>query len=354
MSSNGIPGRSFEVLGISEAEEKVYRWLLAHSGATAQEVSRAVEMTPNKVQRLLGSIEDKGLTTHSPEKPRRYIPVAADIALKALIHRHQESLQQAEAAIEVLQEQTAAQRRDEGEQIVELVTNLEASRQTFNQMLRSAQHEIIALMRPPIFVTKMNEKKEREEDKWIQRETQAKGVRYRSIANAEFLALPGAIQGALEDMKAGEEVRVVSHLPFKMVLADRRVAFIPLHLDRPNSVVLLVRSSALVDALYALFEVLWDRASPLSFTPSGEPEIAASDSRLPEDAQALFSLLAAGLNDKKIAHELGLSLRTHYRRINEQMENMGAQTRFQFGWLAALRLSGLAGAESEPEKMRQF
>jgi len=347
MSSNGSPGRSFEVLGISEAEEKVYRWLLAHPGATVQEVSRAVEVAPNKAQRLLGSIEDKGLTTHSPEKPRRYIPIAADIALKALIHRHQESLQQAEAAVETLQEQTAAQRCDEGEQIDELVTSLEASRRTLDQVQLSAQHEIIALVRPPILLTKMNDKKELKEDKLVQRGIQAKGMRYRSIADTAFFTLPGAVQGILEDMKAGEEVRVAPHLPLKMLLADRRVAFIPL-LDRPDSVVLLVRSSVLVDALYALFEVLWDRASPLSFTPPGEPEIVVSDSRSPEDAKTLFSLMAAGLNDKKIAHELGLSLRTHYRRVNEQMENIGAQTRFQLGWLAALREFGFSDKEGEP------
>jgi DNA-binding NarL/FixJ family response regulator len=136
-------------------------------------------------------------------------------------------------------------------------------------------------------------------------------------------------------MEAGEEVRVVSDLPFKMVMADRNVALIPLNLERPDSPSLLVRSSALLDALYAMFELLWERAAPIAVTPTDTLQIGEPGTHLPPEADRLIPLLAAGLNDKAIAYELGISASTLTRRITEVMQRLDAQTRFQLGWLAA-------------------
>jgi DNA-binding NarL/FixJ family response regulator len=49
--------------------------------------------------------------------------------------------------------------------------------------------------------------------------------------------------------------------------------------------------------------------------------------------------MAAGLNDKAIAHELGISMRTLNRRISELMTQLNARSRFQIGWIAS-RLLG--------------
>jgi DNA-binding NarL/FixJ family response regulator len=111
---------------------------------------------------------------------------------------------------------------------------------------------------------------------------------------------------------------------------------------------LLVRSSALLDALHALFELLWERAAPISFKRGGTLEIAKPDARLREDANELVTLMAAGLQDKAIAHELRISASTLNRRVVETMRALDARTRFQLGWLAALRLSSAtAGSEAD-------
>lgn len=160
----------------------------------------------------------------------------------------------------------------------------------------------------------------------------------RSIVDAAFLDLPGAVTRVRGDIEDGEEVKVLNQLPFKMVLTDRRLAIIPLYLQQPASPVLLVRSSALLEALYVLFEMLWERAAPISFTDSGKLKAAEPDMSLPEETEALISLMAAGLNDKKIACELGISASTLNRRLREVMQTLEARTRFQAGWLSALRL----------------
>jgi hypothetical protein len=223
--------------------------------------------------------------------------------------------------------------------MIELITTHEAERHVFEQMQHAAKHELIFLERPPILIAGPEQPNETE------MKALARGVRYRSIADKAFLELPGVATRIRADMAAGEEVRVVSQLPFKMVMADRSIALIPLNLERPGSPTLLVRSSALLDAFYAMFELLWSQAAPIAFTRSGELRTGELASRLPEETEQLVPLLAAGLNDKAIAHDLGISASTLNRRISELMKAVDARSRFQLGWL----VRGLAdGAIREP------
>jgi DNA-binding NarL/FixJ family response regulator len=60
----------------------------------------------------------------------------------------------------------------------------------------------------------------------------------------------------------------------------------------------------------------------------------AADGLPPLDRQVL-TLLLAGLTDRSIASQLGLSMRTVQRRVQAQMEEAGVQTRMQLGWRAA-------------------
>jgi len=327
-SSSSKPGsRPLEALGIAEPEERVYEALLDRPDATLSELERELNLPPRILQRLLDALERKGLATHTSGQPRRYVPASPDIAVEALVLRRQDELRRARAEIQRLQ-QRAAQSAGDRRQMIELVTTREAERHVFEQMQHAAQHELIFLERPPILIAGPEQPNETE------MKALARGVRYRSIADRAFLEIPGVMTRIRQDMQAGEEVRVVSQLPFKMVMADRNIALIPLNLERPGSPSLLVRSSALLDALYAMFEILWNQAAPIAFTRTGEMETGELAARLPAEAERLLPLLAAGLNDKAIAHELGISASTLNRRIAELMKSVDARSRFQLGWLA--------------------
>lgn len=337
-------GRPFDILGISDHEERAYRWLLHQAGASASQVSRALNLTPAKAQRLLDAIEGKGLTTRTPERPQRYIAVAPHIALNGLALRRKEELQQAERAIQELQIESAVHRHAEQDMVVELITNRDAGKLIYEQILRSAQQEIAVLVRPPVLYNLLSPTEEQKE----QRAGQARGVRCRSINDAEFLSLPGALDRVRADISAGEEARAFPSLPFKMVLIDHRVALIPLNPDQSNSPSLLVRYSALLDALYTLFEILWERATPLSFTRNGALKPSNHGTRLSEGAADLAWLMAVGLNDKNVAHNLNISLRTLERRVAELMQSLDTRSRFQTGWAAALHLAGGAAERGLP------
>jgi sugar-specific transcriptional regulator TrmB len=325
--SAGARRRPLEALGIGEDEERVYEKLLDRSGATLAELERELALPARTVKRVLDVLEQKGLATRASTQPARYIPASPDIAVEALVLRRQDELRLARAEIQRLQDRAAAGAVDR-RQMIELVTTREAERHVFEQMQHAAQHELMFLERPPILIAGPEQPNETE------MKALARGVRYRSIADRAFLEIPGVATRIREDMEAGEEVRVVSQLPFKMVMADRNIALIPLNLERPGSPSLLVRSSALLDALYAMFELLWRQAAPIAFTRGGALATGERESHLPADAAKLMPLLAAGLNDKAIAHELGISASTLNRRIAELMKRLDARSRFQLGWLA--------------------
>jgi predicted DNA-binding transcriptional regulator len=330
--SSESDSRPFEVLGVTEAEEAAYRWLLAHARGSVREVASAMRISLAQCQRLLGSMETKGLVTDSAERPRRYLPVSPDMALEALFARRERDMKRARTAMLEVRQIASARRQHEPEPFVELITDHETSRQTYEQMMRTAQHEFLTLVRAPLLFTVLgstgNEGAQR---------AAARGVHFRGITDLDFLGVPGIVPRMKGDILSGEEFRVFSKLPLKMAIADRRFAILPLNLVDPTGPSLLVRSSALLDALYALFEALWERSSPLSFSGDGTAVITAVASKHAKDVEELTALMATGLNDKAIAHQLGVSKRTLNRRILELVRDLDARSRFQAGWVAASR-----------------
>ena len=317
--------RPLEVLGIDEMEERAYSVLLSHRLATTEDIAGLLSLSPRKAQRLLDSIESKGLASHSPERPRRYIAASPELAIEALASQRQADIERARSTIPVLKKQiSSSPSTQESEQLVELITSRAALGQIVVQMLQTVQSEIVGFQRAPTL--------------------QIQGfpyemppdLRIRTISDAGYLAVPGALNSLRLDMEKGEEARVFPTLPIKMMIVDRRVGLIPLNVEDQGGPVMLVRSSSLLDALYALFELTWERSTPIVFTQTGELKTGTPDSRLSEAAEQVIPLLAAGLNDKAIAYEAGMSTTTLNRRIGELMKSFGTRTRFQLGWRAAM------------------
>lgn len=326
-----IEHRPFNILGISEIEEHAYRWLLSHAGATVQQVARALSLPVRGAQHILDAIEARGMATHSPERPRRYLPASPDMAIEALILHHEGELRRARIEAQDLQSRLeSARSRDASPVLVELITSREAEWQAFDQMQRAARSEVLFFERAPLRLTRV----EVEDDYATQYKMHEKGISYRCIVDAEFLTFPGVAANVQCSIRNGQEYRVVPELPSKLVLVDRRIALVPLNPKDPGGHVLLVRASALLDTLYALFEILWRNAAPVYLTQM-DGVTAASDSA--QSIDELVSLLTMGINDKTIASELGLSMRTLNRRVSELMSALGARSRFQAGWLAAFQ-----------------
>lgn len=318
--------RPLEPLGIDDLEERAYKALLSHGMGTTREIAHAMALSLHKAQQLLDALEAKGLASHSPELPRRYIAVPPELAIEALIGQRQVILERARSTIPDLKRHAAASTRAKApEQPVELITSRAAIGQILMQLRQTVQFDVFGFQRAP----------------WLYRadvkrpETRP-GVRVRSISDAGYLALPGALAALRTEVKNGEEARIFPTLPIKMYVVDRRVALIPLNVADQDGPTLLVRAPSLLDALHELFEMTWHRATPVAFTRTGELEAGRPDAELSEGAEQLISLLAAGLNDKAIVYETGISIATLNRRVAELMRRFDTRTRFQLGWRAAL------------------
>jgi sugar-specific transcriptional regulator TrmB/AraC-like DNA-binding protein len=321
-------------IDVGAEEERAYRALLRAGAASVAEIAHAIDVAPRSAQRLLQAIERKGFATCSAERPQRYIAIAPDIAIEALVRQREHGLRSVRAAIaEFREETTRRRRRDAHEQIVELITSRDAATLAFTQLSSAAQHDVVTLQRAPVLVSSLDETRAPRDS--VSGNMFGKDVRVRAIVDAEFLALPGAVGRVRRDMEAGEQVRAVAALPFKTIIFDRRIALVPLNLHDPGAPSLLVRSSALLDALYSLFELLWERSTPIVFSPSGVVETGTAKDPAPI-ADQLIPLLAAGLNDKAIAQELRLSPATLARRVADLMRAYNTRTRFQLGWMAAM------------------
>jgi len=330
--------RPLEALGISEAQERAYRHLLAHPGATATEITASLEISTSNTRNLLSALENMGLATQTLGTPRQYFPSAPDVAIEALVHHRREAVENALGIIPELQSSAAVQSTSQ-RPIVEFLHNQDVTRQAFAQIPQLAQREIINIARPPVVITRLNLPDS--EDRPTQRDALQRGVRFRSIVDSELLSEPGVPQALRDDLSAGEEIRVAQNVPARMFIADYRIGLITLNPENPDGPALLLRSRSLLTAMYELFEYLWEYATPLPFADSASP-VSTSESQANHGlTRELHELLAAGIPDKAIVEELGISRRTLVRRLSEWMDELGARSRYQAGWLAAKRESAL-------------
>ena len=332
--------RPLELLGISETEERAYRALLMRRMATAAEVAKEIRTTSRAARRLLADLEALGLATHTPKVPRVYVAAPPEFTITALIKQQQAALERARTAIPDLEEQAARSGNGNAhEPVLELISNRAQLGVVLQQMYKSFRTEVMCFQRTPTLTPGI-----------VPPHKLRAGMQVRTISDNSMLELPGMLGRLKEDVARGEQARTIETLPFKMMIFDRRAAVITLNSDMPEkSPTLLVHGGALLKALCLLFEFMWERATPIVFGHGERLASRQSNAHLREMADALVPLLAAGLNDKAIAAELGISSATLNRRIAELMRLYGTRSRFQLGWRAALDASAPA-ASATPRK----
>lgn len=315
------------VLGITAQEQKVYEALLDAPGSAVPDIARLARVGAASASRLLKAIEAKGLANRLPERIPRYFPTPPDVAVELLITKKQDELQRARAATQ--RWQTRLRAAPVEEQPIEVISGRDAIMHRFQHMHRTSKHEIICFERPPYVVSATYRYAD------VQEQAMARGVVLRTLIDTSVLDIPGKLDSINRNIANGEIVRVLPRMPLKMLVADRRLALVPLTLEQARDIALVLRSSLLLDALCDLFEIMWDRGSPFG-TAAVELQ-RPGRVRRPVTGDALVTLLAAGMNDKSIAQEFGISPRTLERRILELLRALDSKTRFQAGWQAAHR-----------------
>ncbi len=140
----------------------------------------------------------------------------------------------------------------------------------------------------------------------------------------------------------GSHIRTLTELPGRMIAFDRQLAVLPHGAVRGGAVAL--RDPSTVAFLCDAFERAWNTATPFGAPPTTW-QVQEGLKR------GILHLLSEGMRDEGIARRLGISLRTCRKYVAEIFEELGAQSRFQAGYLTRDRqLLGGADRASAPSE----
>jgi sugar-specific transcriptional regulator TrmB len=320
MSDSGQGGAVLEAIGVSAEDEELYRYLISEPDLPPDLVAAHLGRTRPAVEAALHRLEGLGFVTRSARTPDRWRPARPDVAIDVLVSRRRAELDLVTEASREWLTEMAMPDRYQPERLVEIVVGQEAIAARFAQLMQTTESELLVLDRPP-YATQPDEA-----DRSV-RGLLSAGVLVRGIYSPDSLHLPGAVEDAHSAVDAGERSRIHADVPMKLAIGDRRQALLPLAADEVIDSALVVHSSALLDALLRMFELLWDQALPI--VPQHDDQVDAR----------LVTMLTVGMGDDAIARRLSVSTRTVGRRVAALMERLGARTRFQAGAHAERRKS---------------
>lgn len=316
-------------LGLSPDEERLYRALVTSTEPTPlPDLARQAELPDPVVGPLLAGLTERGLVT---QLDQGFTVAPPAIALGALLRQQRDDLRSVELELVALTEahRKATLGRNESD-VIEVITGQDAVRHRFAQIQHAARDQIRSIVVPHSRVVPPGENE-------AEPASMARGVRYRVIADRQWLQMPGARDIVADALSEGEQLRIVDRVPIKMIIADRELGMLPLssdHHTEPASV--LVHRSGILEAMIALFDELWHRGRPLNDSDGDRSTLPLdAQSRLDDLDKQTLRLLLAGLTDHAIAGHLEMSPRTVQRRIRQLMDLAGVTTRIQLGWQAA-------------------
>ncbi|WP_405684399.1 helix-turn-helix domain-containing protein [Streptomyces sp. NBC_00057] len=314
-----------DVLGLTPEQSDTYRALISVASATPAELAESVGCGASQVVRILGTLEGRGLAARSHGDTTRFMASPPAAALRALLVQRQNELKLAELELGSLDEiyRAAALGRGVGG-VVGVIHGTEAVRKRVGHMQLGAREEVMNFVKAPVISA----------GNLTDGAVIARGVRYRVMLERAILT-EGAtsFDEIVRARAAGEEVRIAETLPLKLFVVDREFAIVPLlgPAKAAKEGALLVHEGGLLDALIALFESEWGKAT--QFVSSAD---AMQNAPAIEDLDAqILSLMLAGLTDREIAAQLRTSLRTVTRRVRHLMDITKVQTRMQLGFQVA-------------------
>jgi len=259
-----------------------------------------------------------------------FSPLPPDVAFGTTLLRRQESLEAARKTVAALSEEfrASASRRD-AHHLVEVIVGATTLRERLRDLQNAAREEILWFCRA-------NPLAMQGADNTEEYGALSRGVRYRAIYERALIETPGELDSIAEGVSWGEEARVLPTLPVRIAIVDRSTAICPLVRDdesigEPSAAI--INRGQLLDALLALFESYWELATPVRLQPDDDQPVEGLD----DSERLLLSLLVAGVPDKSIATQLGISRRTVQRRLDRLMALAGVDTRTGLAFQAAKR-----------------
>jgi hypothetical protein len=331
--------RFMEAVGLTELQEDLYEILLDQPGLTAKEclphLGPVAAADPAEVIDALNGLRALGLCALTGENGDRHTPAPPDLAVEALVLRRRAELERVRLhGVERARRFRHRVQAADVSEIVQVIHGREEIAQYWKQAQAGAQFEVMMTDCPPYSTGSQPALNQQEIDNL------GRDVVYRCIYHQPWLTPERGLDEVEHYLAAGEDGRVLPHVPMKMAIIDHHTAVLPLILEAPSYTVALVVRGSLLVALEVAFESLWAKAVPLKAEDVGAGQ---KDSLTPR----LISLLTSGMKDESIARGLGISQRTLGRHMERLMSDLGARTRFQAGLQVGRGALGAVSADLE-------
>ncbi|MGW8700715.1 helix-turn-helix transcriptional regulator [Streptomyces eurythermus] len=315
--------------GPGHHEVALYQWVVRNERLDRDRAARELDLGRAEVDAALAALTERGLLKADVDDPARLRPVDPDLVAVVVTTSLETSIRAQQAALHRIRDQFASLRGHyldslrRGSVGLELIPGLEEVRAALNRASAECTEEILTSQpggnRVPAALQEA-----------LARDTEmlSRGVRMRTLYHhtARFNGPSQAYVAMASGL--GAEYRTAHELFGRLIVFDRKVAFIPEQGDGWGAVV--IREPSVVHFLCELFEQYWTHAEPFSDAVTDGLEAVAKDID-----RTIVRLLAAGMKDETIARRLGMSLRTARKHIADIMEQLGAESRFQAGVLAA-------------------
>ncbi len=311
-----------DLLALSTDQERLYRHLLSSPDRTAVDLARDLRWEENVVRATTRQLIDRGFVMQSAGRGGTGFAAIPPVqALRTALALHQSALTDAATAVSDLADLYRPGPTYDG--VVEAHHGRHRVAALIAELQNAAVREVCSLVVPPSIVVS------REDNGTVEEAAVRRGVDYRVVLDTALLADPSMAQAIRAAAGEGEQIRICQDVPLKLLVIDGERALVPLSTgtDPDHVGALMVSGGGVLDALVALFELTWRRARPL-------PDSAAGGD-LSSREQQIMELLIAGLTDRSIAAQVGVSERSVQRVIRQLMTRAGANSRVQLGWHAA-------------------
>jgi DNA-binding CsgD family transcriptional regulator/sugar-specific transcriptional regulator TrmB len=320
-----------EVLGLDRDTEAVYRALLSGQAESVEQLCRSLSLTETGVRAALDRLFEIELVRRSADRSGEWRAIDPQASLRILLARENAELERRRAEVAASQadiasliaERAIADQPTESPAVRRL-PGIDAVLTRLEQLTESARTAILGITPGGAQSPASLDAARRNDSRLLER-----GVAIREIVQDACRNDPATAAHARWLTDAGGDVRAAPTLPHRLIVVDGRTAVVPIDPGQTSKGALEITDAGLVSALAAVFELVWETATP--FGASNAPDRYGLTPR----ERDVLRLLASGITDEAAAARLAVSDRTVRRIMNDLCERLQATSRFEAGIKAA-------------------
>ena len=267
--SDLVKERALTDFGLTEYEARVYLALLESPGAAAATLARQARIPRTRVYDVLKALLRRGYVSRTSGKRLIYRPVPPTQAVDALVAEERARRLRQDASFvqltEALQKVYARGESTTGpEEFVEIIKNPRQIMARATKLCVRAENQVLSFSKPP-YVMGPPPEGDPEEVFDAASEAVKRGVEFRAVYELPPEGDPVLMQVAEQCVRQGEEIRLASYVPMKMIVGDGREVIISLEdpaTAEATVTSLVIEHRALAEACDMLFEKVWAAAAP--------------------------------------------------------------------------------------------